>query len=71
MHAIYLVHACACPTHRTFDPDEADFFYVPVYIACMLWPVLGWADHPFFYAPVSVDLMLVVVMGGMVSCGHK
>ena len=28
-------------THRTLDPEEADFFYVPVYIGCLAWPVLG------------------------------
>ncbi|KAG2497881.1 hypothetical protein HYH03_004147 [Edaphochlamys debaryana] len=37
--------------HRTFDPEEADFFYVPIYFTCFMWPVLGWADHPWFYAP--------------------
>ena len=39
--------------HRTYDASEADFFYVPVYIACMMWPVLGWADFPWFYAPTA------------------
>ncbi|KAG1658531.1 hypothetical protein FOA52_008417 [Chlamydomonas sp. UWO 241] len=48
----YLHEVLLQSKHRTFDPDEADFFYVPVYITCMMWPVLGWADHPFFYAPV-------------------
>ena len=37
---------------RTFDPEEADFFYVPVYITCLIFPVLGWADFPFYHAPV-------------------
>eukprot|EP00798_Chlamydomonas_sp_ICE-L_P007380 gene7380-504_t len=37
--------------HRTFDPEEADFFYVPVYITCYAWPVYGWADFPWFYTP--------------------
>jgi hypothetical protein len=36
---------------RTYDAEEADFFYVPVYIACLIYPVLGWADYPFYYAP--------------------
>ncbi len=39
-------------THRTFDPEEADFFYVPVYVACLMWPVLGFADFPYYHAPV-------------------
>lgn len=25
--------------HRTLDPEEADFFYVPVYASCLAWPV--------------------------------
>jgi hypothetical protein len=36
---------------RTFDPEDADFFYVPVYLTCFVWPVLGWADYPYYYAP--------------------
>ena len=39
--------------HRTYNASEADFFYVPVYLACMMWPVLGWADYPWFYAPTA------------------
>ncbi len=34
--------------HRTLDPALADFFYVPVYTSCFLWPVHGWADAPWF-----------------------
>ncbi|KAK9858865.1 hypothetical protein WJX84_008379 [Apatococcus fuscideae] len=34
--------------HRTLDPDEADFFYVPVYTSCFMWPIYGWADAPWF-----------------------
>ncbi len=36
--------------HRTLDPDEADFFYVPVYASCYMHPVHGWADYPWFYS---------------------
>ncbi|GLC34055.1 hypothetical protein PLESTB_000832400 [Pleodorina starrii] len=43
--------------HRTFDPEEADFFYVPVYVACYFWPVLGWADFPWWYAPYGMRPM--------------
>ena len=35
--------------HRTFDPEEADFFYVPAYVGCYAWPVHGFADFPFWY----------------------
>eukprot|EP00877_Chromochloris_zofingiensis_P008502 jgi/Chrzof1/3905/Cz13g12240.t1 len=35
--------------HRTLDPEEADFFYVPAYLSCYLWPVHGWADFPSWY----------------------
>lgn len=34
--------------HRTLDPEQADFFYVPVYSSCYIWPVWGWADAPWF-----------------------
>jgi hypothetical protein len=36
---------------RTLNPEEADFFYVPVYITCFMYPVMGWADFPYYYAP--------------------
>jgi hypothetical protein len=25
--------------HRTLDAEEADFFYVPTYLACFMWPI--------------------------------
>lgn len=28
--------------------QEADFFYVPVYAACMIEAVAGWADAPWW-----------------------
>ena len=37
--------------HRVLDPDQADFFYVPVYTSCFMHPIMGWADFPWFYAP--------------------
>lgn len=36
--------------HRTMDPEEADLFYVPAYVACYAWPVLGFADYPYYYS---------------------
>jgi hypothetical protein len=36
---------------RTFDPDEADFFYVPVYASCYAHPIHGAADWPWWHAP--------------------
>ncbi len=41
-------HAPAC---RTFDPEAADFFYVPVYGTCMIFPVHCYADGPWFHVP--------------------
>ena len=29
--------------HRTFNPDEADFFYVPQYSTCFIYPIKEWA----------------------------
>ncbi|KIZ06152.1 exostosin-like glycosyltransferase [Monoraphidium neglectum] len=36
--------------HRTLDPEEADFFYVPAYTSCYMWPVHAWADYPFWHS---------------------
>ncbi|KAG2501892.1 hypothetical protein HYH03_000390 [Edaphochlamys debaryana] len=40
--------------HRTFDPEEADFFYVPMYITCYFWPVMGYADFPWWHGPTGL-----------------
>ncbi|MEW5317214.1 MAG: hypothetical protein WDW38_008534 [Sanguina aurantia] len=37
--------------HRTFDPEEADFFYVPHMATCHAFPINGWADWPWFHLP--------------------
>lgn len=29
--------------------QEADFYYVPIYVACLTYPILGAADFPFFH----------------------
>ncbi|PNW76519.1 hypothetical protein CHLRE_11g467660v5 [Chlamydomonas reinhardtii] len=50
---VYFHEVLAISPHRTFDPDEADFFYLPVYYTCWMWPVNGWADTPFWGAPTS------------------
>ena len=39
--------------HRTLDPDEADFFYVPHYASCFIQPVRKQADWPWFPVPGS------------------
>ncbi|KAL4438037.1 hypothetical protein ABPG77_004258 [Micractinium sp. CCAP 211/92] len=36
--------------HRTLDPEEADYFYIPVYSSCYLWPLHGDNDFPFFHS---------------------
>ena len=38
--------------HRTLDPEEADFFYVPVFTSCFIWPVRDGADalRDFYYS---------------------
>ncbi len=49
-----LSHNC-----RTLDPEEADFFYVPIYGACFVWPVLGYADGPWCEAGCSPGIGLL------------
>ena len=34
--------------HRTLDMEEADFFYMPLYVNLLVWPVFGWADGPWW-----------------------
>ncbi|PNH11823.1 putative glucuronosyltransferase [Tetrabaena socialis] len=34
--------------HRTFDPEEADYFYVPHAASCLPFPIGSWADYPWF-----------------------
>ncbi|MEW5301912.1 MAG: hypothetical protein WDW36_004736 [Sanguina aurantia] len=43
--------------HRTFDPDEADFFYVPHMATCHAFPINGWADWPWFHLPGGPRVM--------------
>ncbi|KXZ45350.1 hypothetical protein GPECTOR_55g256 [Gonium pectorale] len=49
----YWIEMLSVSSHRTYDPEEADYFFVPVQLTCYLWPVLGWADHPWFGMPAA------------------
>ncbi|GAX80494.1 hypothetical protein CEUSTIGMA_g7932.t1 [Chlamydomonas eustigma] len=40
--------------HRTFDPEEADYFYVHPYTSCLIFPVFAWADGPWWPGPVQL-----------------
>ncbi len=46
LHELFLLSE-----HRTFDPKEADFFYVPHQGSCLPFPIGSWADHPWFPGP--------------------
>ena len=46
----------ATSPHRTFDPEEADFFFMPIYGSCMIMPIMGWADFPWFGPPSGDSL---------------
>jgi hypothetical protein len=37
--------------HRTLDPEEADYFLVPVLSACYMTHVSATHDFPWFYRP--------------------
>ncbi|KAI8107071.1 hypothetical protein M9434_001716 [Picochlorum sp. BPE23] len=37
--------------HRTLDPEEADFFYIPMYTACLQFPVANFDDFPSYHTP--------------------
>lgn len=51
--------------HRTLDPEEADFYYVPVYHTCYMYPVWGFSDTfwysqgPHFNRPLQASHMLL------------
>ena len=59
-HLLRHIHVCffslplpcmfLLPT-RTFDPEEADFFYMPIYSSCFIFPIHCWADGPWWHAP--------------------
>ena len=46
----------------TLDPEEADFFYVPTYTSCFMYPVNGWADFPFWYSAGGPRIRNMAVM---------
>ena len=45
------IHTTCPPSLRTFDPEEADFFYVPIYSSCFAHPIYGFHEAPWWYAP--------------------
>ncbi|MEW5305094.1 MAG: hypothetical protein WDW36_007657 [Sanguina aurantia] len=50
---MYLYETLLQSEHRTFDPEEADFFYIPTFLSCWLSPVFGWADFPWYNGPIT------------------
>ncbi|KAG2431439.1 hypothetical protein HXX76_009454 [Chlamydomonas incerta] len=50
----YFTEVLMTSAHRTYDPEEADFFFVPLLVTCYFWPVLGWSDHPWFGMPLAI-----------------
>lgn len=49
MHEIFLQSK-----HRTLDPEEADFFFVPVYTSCYMYPIHGYNDSPYFHGWLNI-----------------
>jgi hypothetical protein len=35
--------------HVTYNPDEADYFFVPIYESCFIWPIHGHNPFPYFF----------------------
>ena len=60
--------------HHTLDPEQADYFYVPVYTSCFIHPVWGFLDHPWYYGPTQncweEDGTTLCATGGGNSCAH-
>ena len=40
-------------SHRTLDPEEADFFFIPMYTACLQFPVANFNDFPSYHTPAQ------------------
>ena len=48
MRHLQTLSTCPAQTeHRTLDPEEADYFYMPVYTSCFMHPIYGYVDHPW------------------------
>ncbi|GFH09433.1 EGF-like domain-containing protein, partial [Haematococcus lacustris] len=47
---------------RTFDPEEADYFYMPIYTSCFIYPIHCWADGPWWHSPSGPRVMHVANM---------
>lgn len=64
--------------HRTYDWEEADYFYVPAYTGCLMHPVFG-APHASdsslialqIHAAVSATAMWLCHNGGLPSLLHE
>lgn len=41
---------CVC---RTFDAEEADYFFVSPAVTCLMHPIYSWADTPYWHGPIS------------------
>ncbi|GLI60030.1 hypothetical protein VaNZ11_002095 [Volvox africanus] len=48
--------------HRTFDPETADYFYVPMYSSCFIFPLHCYADGPWWHVPSGPRVMHVTNM---------
>lgn len=56
-------------THRTLDPEEADFFYVPMYTSCLQYPVANFNDYPFYHT-TSASYRVHMAASMMVEAHH-
>ena len=56
--------------HRTLDPAEADFFYIPVYTACYMMPVHGYADMPYFHMTPGDTRRVVGATNMLIEAHH-
>jgi hypothetical protein len=54
--------------HRTFDWEEADYFYCPVYVNLFVHPVYGWADGPWFNSAGGMYLRRTTTVVSNLCC---
>ncbi|KAL6745749.1 exostosin-like glycosyltransferase [Haematococcus lacustris] len=54
---LYFWEVLSQSQHRTFDPTEADFFFVPLLVHCWMLPVFAAADYPWWPGPLYSRVM--------------
>ncbi|MEW5318578.1 MAG: hypothetical protein WDW38_009791 [Sanguina aurantia] len=47
---------------KTFDAEEADYFFVSPAVTCLMHPIYSWADTPYWHGPIKSRTLHAVNM---------